>query len=372
MPSQARHSRRRGAQRSAHAVSTKLLDETVIAPSEENGFGLASPDMLQAAKTTVLRSAGVLSTSGHETAMLGGSFGSGASVFDASRALAVLHSLAETSEAEVHAGAMMDKLSAKISELRALRTTSAEAALKEHEAAVAARAEVVDEGVAALREELEATRARLAKTEAELHGLRTEPPAPSEAVVMAHPAYVEVAEARAVAEARLERATRQLGKMRQDRSTLLKAAAKGAGAAEGKAARAAMARELQESQEQLGDLQTVMEALTGMRLEPDSDDGTVWKVTVKVDDEEAEMALELVDSLEKEDEDQDEGDDEGGMTLRPLRGESLLPEYLHEAISFPASEATSFMRQFLASMMGDDEDEEEQSKPASSSSSAVH
>jgi hypothetical protein len=346
-------------------VSSKLLDETIMAPSEENGFGVGSPDMLQAAKTTVMRSAGVLSTAGRDEGMLGGTFGAGASSFDASRALAVLHNLAETSEAEVNAGAMMDKLSAKISELRALRTSGAEKALKEHAAAVEARAEVVDEGVAALREELEVTRAKLARSEAELHKLRTDPPAPSEEVIMAHPAYVEVAEARSVAEGRLGRANRRLQQMQKDRSTLLKATGKASSSAEGTAAKAAMARELEASQVQLEDLQLLMEALTGMRVEPDSDDGNVWRATVEVDDEKAEFALELVDHLD--DDDEDDEDEEagrgGGMMLRPLARADLLPEFLQAPISFEASEATSFMRQFLASMMGDgDEDEDEESQ----------
>ncbi|KAA0158899.1 hypothetical protein FNF28_06039 [Cafeteria roenbergensis] len=90
----ARQGLRRGSSRHppAQRVSQHLLDETVLAPSEENGHGVGSPDMIKLAQATVARTAGVLRTGGHvinasrasvSAASAGGAFGTGGHVIEA-------------------------------------------------------------------------------------------------------------------------------------------------------------------------------------------------------------------------------------------------------------------------------------------------
>jgi len=329
-----------------------------MAPAEENGQGYGSPDMLKLAKGTVLRTTGVIPSAGaagshgSSGAMAGGVFGAGSAVFDASRALAVLGNLSETSEAEIGAAALMDRLQGQLEELRSLRTSAAEEALVDHRTALAAREEAGEDGVRALREELEETRQRLAAAEKSLRKLRTDPPAPSDEVVTSHPLYLEEAEGRERAERRLEASERRL-KWAEHAKTVLMATVEAGGRGKGGAAMAAMARELKEAEERARDASSLIAALVGVEAEREDDDGRVWRLVIPVEDEEAELEVELMEDEEEDDEDEEEGAG-GTLVVRPVSGSHLLPEAMKRPFSMPVADGPRFVLALLTHLTGGD------------------
>ncbi|KAA0172514.1 hypothetical protein FNF27_05989 [Cafeteria roenbergensis] len=423
----ARQGLRRGSSRHppAQRVSQHLLDETVLAPSEENGHGVGSPDMIKLAQATVARTAGVLRTGGHvinasrasvSAASAGGAFGTGGhvieaqprysgapasasvptassaassstyaaaahapaaagvfgageAIFDASRALAVLESLAQTSDAELSAGAMMDRLNEKVAELRTLRTSTAEQALAEQKAAAAARDAAADDGAAALREELEETRRRLKDAEKALHKLRTSPPPPSDAAVERHPLFVAEADARERAERRLESSERRLKSAELAKKALLAAAtstgsrrrgkaagAAGAGGDASAAAVAAVSAELEAAEARASDAESFLSVLLGMEVERTDDDGRWWSVVLPVEDEAVELEVELVSGADSEADDEDDEDDEDAIRevcVRPVSGQHLLPPSMQETFSFGAEDGPRFLVRLLTHFVGE-------------------
>jgi hypothetical protein len=336
---------RRGRTGGQGRVASRILDETVLGPGEDGESVLSSsPGAVRASKQAVTRSTGVLHVA---DGSLGGTFGASGGVFDASRALSVLENLSNTSELEGEAGKMLDALDRKLSELRELKTTSAERSLEEFRRSVSQRDASMTSGVAALREELEATRLRAERAEAALKELREHPPAPSEEMIRDSTVFREEAEARERAERRAELADREARQLRDERSSLVEGFSTGNGRASG--ARAALAREVRSVNDRLENMQNMLARLTGMVCEQDDESGLVWNITVPLDDadEDAQFELEIIPGE----------DGENAVEVRPVAHKEMLPEFLQDAISFDEGETTKFLQQFLSEMLPEAEEE---------------